>query len=797
MRQQLAVSVIERHYLRVIRWSPAHLHANGPNGGGSARPDWGQLCFVGRAVRGSEVATARYLRIQQRVAPSRLARLIAKYWKLRRPVVCVIGGPPTAAAATLTAASGSASMHASASPPSPMAAAASLPQRWSPRLQRVVARGLAAAVKSTNALVMGGGDGSGLGELVGAAVAEGGGEEGRSSFPAVGFISWQAVRNRHRLADNAGGAEPRHYPIAQGAPAAAEGGAAQLGAHHTHLVMVDAGGEGGEGVPLVSVEERVRDETLEAYSRIYDAPCALLVLGGGVGTLHSIWHALEHCRGGVLLLADTGGAAGALSVYLEQHQAAIAAAAGSMGGRSGQGGHGGVGGSLRAIDGPLEALAAFEGGAWLEHAELLERLCQADAASGAGLLRMYRLGAASVGSAATEASEATNPLDLAILRTLLCRHEHAAAEATAVRAASGGSVRGPFAAPARHRRGPLHAPLHAPPRWLLRAAIEKPVRLVVQWDRADVMRELIGRMHAREDATADALADAPPALSSISSGIDYDEGAERSAIVAPFHRGSNETVVRGDPASLDGTEMGARPAAQAVHEAVQCALQCALELQRVEIVALLLSHRASLSQVPTPLAKDHPHDNHSQLTSPHPPSHPQVNLVALYTCALVSEATASAFATSESLTALRARPMNVRRRPPEEAARLDCPLDCPDRPWMAPWMTPWIAPLLSSRSPLNRHSTAGTEPLGRGAARPLRGGRGALPRLLAAVVRRRLRGAWQADPLVGRLLVERRRGRVGAREHAVAAHDQPGAPWAACALSCLHLGLHAFVGHRL
>ena len=84
VRQQLAVEVIERHYLRVVRWSPAHLHGDGPAG---VRPDWGQLCFVGRAVRGSEVATARYLRIQQRVAPSRLARLMAKYWKLRRACV--------------------------------------------------------------------------------------------------------------------------------------------------------------------------------------------------------------------------------------------------------------------------------------------------------------------------------------------------------------------------------------------------------------------------------------------------------------------------------------------------------------------------------------------------------------------------------------------------------------------------------------------------------------------------------------------------------------------------------------
>jgi hypothetical protein len=133
----------------------------------------------------------------------------------------------------------------------------------------------------------------------------------------------------------------------------------------------------------------------------------------------------------------------------------------------------------------------------------------------------------------------------------------------------------------------------------------------VRWGRADLMRELLGKMYAREDLAA---------------------AVAVAATTAAAAGGLRMPPQRGRPA-----------AAEAVAEAVQCALQCALEQRRVAIVALLLSHRASLSQV---------------------------NLPALYTCASVSDATAAALATSASLTTLRSCPVNVRSSSAEEQRQM-------------------------------------------------------------------------------------------------------------------------------
>ena len=297
VRQELAVAVIESHYLRVVRWSPAHLLGDGSAG---VRPDWGLLCFVGRAVRGSsEVATARYLRTPPHVAPSRLARLMAKYWKLRRAAVCVLGSGVLASASA-------------AEPPSAPS--------WSPHLVRLMARGLAAAVRATGAFVMcvsGSGATAGLSAMLMAAAAEADPEHGAAAgFPLVGFIPWAQVKNRHRLAQNAGSSEPRPYPLetASALPAherAIARHGRQLEPHHTHLVLLDGqtrgdgGGEGGGGGEGSGEEgdgggvlgggggtERsatavALDSTLESYCRIYDAPCAVLVLGGDVSISHS------------------------------------------------------------------------------------------------------------------------------------------------------------------------------------------------------------------------------------------------------------------------------------------------------------------------------------------------------------------------------------------------------------------------------------------------------------------------------------------------------------------------------
>ena len=93
-----------------------------------------------------------------------------------------------------------------------------------------------------------------------------------------------------------------------------------------------------------------------------------------------------------MLLADTGGAAGALSAYLDARHAAAAAQL-----------HADLWGSTFSTAEPAEVLAHYEGGRWLECTPLLESICALDELSGVGpLLSSYRIsGATGVGGAAT------------------------------------------------------------------------------------------------------------------------------------------------------------------------------------------------------------------------------------------------------------------------------------------------------------------------------------------------------------------------------------------------------------
>jgi len=134
----------------------------------------------------------------------------------------------------------------------------------------------------------------------------------------------------------------------------------------------------------------------------------------------------------------------------------------------------------------------------------------------------------------------------------------------------------------------------------------------VRWGRAGLMRELLGKTRARARIC---------------------QRPWRWPQPRQQRQGAFECLLeRGRPA-----------AAEAVAEAVQCALQCALEQRCVAIDALLLSRRASLSQVSLP---------------------------GLFTCASVSDATSAALTTSaylgvphDAAQLLRERPLELSRRP--------------------------------------------------------------------------------------------------------------------------------------
>ena len=212
----------------------------------------------------------------------------------------------------------------------------------------------------------------------------------------------------------------------------------------------------------------------------------------------------------------------------------------------------------------------------------------------------------------------------------------------------------------------------------------------MRWGRADLMRELLGKMYAREDLAA---------------------AVAVAATTAAAAGGLRMPPQRGRPA-----------AAEAVAEAVQCALQCALEQRRVAIVALLLSHRASLSQV---------------------------NLPALYTCASVSDATAAALATSASLTTLRSCPVNVRSSSAEE-----------QRQMYEEGVLPFLASLVPSYED----------------AWVARGRQVCSSEVTTCLACKRSprRPYFPTGALFRRLCMERRGGRVGSRVSALAAHGNSG-----------------------
>ena len=121
--------------------------------------------------------------MQPSVQRGRLARLLAKHWKLRHPpaLISVIGGS---------------------------ADETEVPLRLPARHRQLFGKGLVAAATATHALVMSGGIGSGVMELVGSALAE---DAAAESIRLLGFVDWAKVGHRVQLQANRGESLPRHY----------------------------------------------------------------------------------------------------------------------------------------------------------------------------------------------------------------------------------------------------------------------------------------------------------------------------------------------------------------------------------------------------------------------------------------------------------------------------------------------------------------------------------------------------------------------------------------------------------
>ena len=264
IKQQMAISVIERYYMRHARTSPDHLFLDA---GRTTQAEWGTLRFPGSQADASQRKCAAYLRISSSSTGMRVARLIAKYWKIRRPsvLISITGG------------------------------ATSL--KLSQRLEQAFTRGLQAVAQSTNAVIFTGGTSAGVMALVGSVFAH-----STEPIPLIGFLSWTKLHGRQFLEGNSGEVEPRAYVAGERNNANGAG----LESRHTHFVLADGGEGSGWGAEI-----SLRDSVQQTYATLYNVPSVLLVVQGGPGTLQTINEAI-HSKTPVVLLAGSGGAADAV-----------------------------------------------------------------------------------------------------------------------------------------------------------------------------------------------------------------------------------------------------------------------------------------------------------------------------------------------------------------------------------------------------------------------------------------------------------------------------------------------------
>ncbi|KAL3892846.1 MAG: hypothetical protein SGPRY_014727, partial [Prymnesium sp.] len=265
--QRLAVEVIEAKYSFHKNAKPSHLFRDGKS---TQQAEWGKLSFPWEGGSDSFRRPAEYIRISQHSSAVRLARILAKFWKIERPSLL------------LSVAGGVASLE--------------LPPRL---LNQAFARGLFNTCKSTRTLIITGGASSGVSALVAGAFTK-----SHHPPPIVGFMPWEKVLGNHCLKDNHGESKPRNYFAG-----ASNSAAGWLDAHHSHFVLVDAGEACGWQSEL-----RLRQGVQQTYAQIYNVPCVLLVVQGGRGTLLSVQQALRIATP-VVLAAGSGGVADAISRY--------------------------------------------------------------------------------------------------------------------------------------------------------------------------------------------------------------------------------------------------------------------------------------------------------------------------------------------------------------------------------------------------------------------------------------------------------------------------------------------------
>ena len=191
-------------------------------------------------------------------------------------------------------------------------------------VQQLFERGLVRAARMQGTWILTGGTSTGVMKLVGDAVSD---YAVSDTVTAIGFSPWGAIVHKDELdeaayeerlrAERVGELGERLYT---GQPRDNGPAGASLDANHSTFVLVDSG---REGRPAWGGEIELRSAVEKLLCERCGIPMVCLVVGGGPNTVKTVASVI---RGGgpVLLFAGSGGAADAITVYLEWHRATAA-----------------------------------------------------------------------------------------------------------------------------------------------------------------------------------------------------------------------------------------------------------------------------------------------------------------------------------------------------------------------------------------------------------------------------------------------------------------------------------------
>lgn len=240
-------------------------------------------------------APARFVVVSSGADAKRICKVMTDAWRLTRPSVIL----------SVTGAASSLSLDL--------------------QLEAAYVKGLATAASSTRSWIITGGSDSGVMALTGKVMSSLG-----TGTPCIGIAPYGAVMYKEKLvkepASKPGGAKGSGLKVKywkQGKPKTdpktgfpAE---AAIDPNHTHFVLVDNPQKksfGGEVEMRAAIEEYM---AREAGGSKGEVPLVCLCVGGGPGTFDTLLEQLK-MQNMVLLLAESGGAAGAITFFIEAYR---------------------------------------------------------------------------------------------------------------------------------------------------------------------------------------------------------------------------------------------------------------------------------------------------------------------------------------------------------------------------------------------------------------------------------------------------------------------------------------------